>query len=125
MCRRSCVIVRIARPAPGKGFSVRSDGGRLGPLLDEAPKLLPSPQAALGVDVAQVVLDGLGADIQFGGGLPVGEAASDEAGDYLLLSGQAVRVGRDWWVPASPAARTTSPVRRRPRQWVNCLYSTG
>ena len=56
---------------------------------------MPGGDTGLGVDVAQVVFDGLGADVEFGGGLPVGKAASDEAGDYLLLSGQAVRAGRD------------------------------
>ena len=41
--------------------------GRLAPLRDEAAKLLASLQAALGVDVAQVVFDGLAADEQLGG----------------------------------------------------------
>jgi hypothetical protein len=45
----------------------RLDRGRLAPLRDDAAELLASLQAALGVDVAQVVFDGLAADEQLGG----------------------------------------------------------
>jgi len=66
----------------------RSDRGRLAPLLDKSPQLLPSLQAALGVDVAQVILDGLAADEQLGRDLRVGEPLPDQVGHFGLPAGQ-------------------------------------
>src|SRR5262249_7152909 len=73
----------LPRSLPG-----RSGGGGLAPLLYEAPELLAAVQAALGVDVAQVVLDRLAADEQLGGDLRVGQAAADQMGDLRLPAGQ-------------------------------------
>jgi hypothetical protein len=53
----------------------RLNRGRLAPLLDEAPQLLPSLHAALGVDVAQVILHGLAADEQLGRDLRIRQSS--------------------------------------------------
>src|SRR5580658_4176910 len=53
------------------------DRGWLLPLLDIAPQLLPSPQTAFGVDVAQVILNRLAADEQLGRDLRIGHPLPD------------------------------------------------
>src|SRR5215467_768679 len=56
--------------------------------------------ATLAEDLAQVVLDGAGADEQPRGDLPVGQVVGDQAGDLLLLRGEDLR---------DPGAARTGP----------------
>src|SRR5262247_4733044 len=64
--RRRCLLVGANRP------------GELAAIGD----------AKLAEDLAQVVLDGAGADEQPGGDLPVGQVPGDQPGDLLLLRGE-------------------------------------
>ena len=64
----------------------------------------PGTNSELGEDVAQVKLDPLDADVQLGGGLPVGPARRDQPGNSQLGSAQAERA-RTGLVPELNAAR--------------------
>jgi len=55
-----------------------------------ALKLGPAPDAELAVDVAEVPLDGLGADAQLGGDLPVAPPAGGQVGHAALGGREAV-----------------------------------
>src|SRR5262245_33520133 len=71
---------RSARSALRRGclLAVAECPGELGPAGD----------VQLAEDLAQVVLDGAGADEQPGGDLPVGQVLGDQPGDLLLLRGE-------------------------------------
>ncbi len=56
---------------------------------DPGDQLLTGSDAELAGDVPEVELDGLDADVQLGGGLPVGPAGGDQAGHRLLSRGEA------------------------------------
>src|SRR5262249_59930314 len=48
----------------------------------------PAANAELAEDLAQVILDGAGANEQPGGDLPVGQVPGHQPGDLLLLRGE-------------------------------------
>jgi hypothetical protein len=54
-------------------------------------ELGPAGDAELAEDLAQVVLDGAGANEQPGGDLPVGQVPGDQPGNPLLLRGERLR----------------------------------
>src|SRR4029077_389682 len=54
-------------------------------------KLGPAAHAKLAEDLAQVILDGAGADEQPGSDLPVGQMLGDQPRDLLLLGGEHLR----------------------------------
>src|SRR6516164_3942207 len=60
-------------------------------------ELSPAADAKLAEDLAQVVLDGAGADEQPGGDLPVGQVLGDQQRDLLLLRSEHLRrFGAAW-----------------------------
>ena len=66
----------------------RSGRFRQPQFVDEAPQFLASVQAAFGVDVTQVVFDGLAADEQLGRDLRIGQALPDQEGHFCLPARQ-------------------------------------
>src|SRR5262245_49360497 len=86
---------RSARSAPRRGclLVVAKCPGELGPAGD----------VQLAEDLAQVILDGAGADEQPGGDLPVGQVLGDQPGDLRLLRGEHRR---------GPGAARTGPLAR-------------
>ena len=81
-------------------------------------ELTPGGDADLGEDVAQVVLDGLGAEVELGGYLPIGEPLRHQPGHRLLFGGQAVGIFRGRRAGDAHAARGQLSVaggQERPR----------
>src|SRR6516162_5385585 len=78
-------------------------------------ELSPAADAKLAEDLAQVVLDGAGADEQPGGDLPVGQVLGDQPGDLFLLRGEHLRgFGAAWAGPLARGAQLGSgPARER------------
>src|SRR5215207_1221885 len=96
---RSTLAPADSRPARVR---IRSGAVALGP-LDGVRELHPGRQPELVEDVAQVRLDGLGAEEEVGGDLRVGAAGGDQPGHLRLALGE--RAEQD---TAGPAA---GPVR--------------
>ena len=70
----------------------RADTGsfrRRGPAADPRGELMAAADAELGERVSEVVLDRLRAQVQLGGGLPIGEPRRDQAHYPQFLRGKA------------------------------------
>ena len=62
--------------------------GRVGIGDEDAVELVARADVELGEDLAQVILDGAGADEQAGADLAVGETVTGEPGDLRFLGGE-------------------------------------
>lgn len=93
--RRSVVVAWLDGPVWLRAVGwilVSRPAGWVG--ADAGHEVFAGSDAELIEDVAEVELDGLDADVQLGGGLPVGAAGGDQPGHRLLGRGEAGQRGR-------------------------------